>query len=111
MYKQFKNILNNINKNLYLDFNKSKNINNHLELSNNDDNKIQLLVYKNIIDTKRLNKINDMFNDVIDYYCISANMIKNLMNNEINKISLLPDYMEYLIQFNPNVKINIYNYS
>ncbi len=104
------NILNNINKNLYLDFNKSKIIDNTLELSNKEDYKKQLLVYRNNIETKRLNKINDMFNDVIDYYCISANMIKNLMNNEINKISLLPDYMEYLLQFNPNLKINIYNY-
>ncbi len=104
------NILNNINKNLYLDFNKSKIIDNTLELSNKEDYKKQLLVYRNNIETKRLNKINDMFSDVIDYYCISANMIKNLMNNEINKISLLPDYMEYLLQFNPNLKINIYNY-
>jgi len=104
------NILNNINKNLYLDFNKSKIIDNTLELPNKENYKTQILVYRNNIETKRLNKINDMFNDVIDYYCISANMIKNLMNNEINKISLLPDYMEYLLQFNPNLKINIYNY-
>ena len=52
-----------------------------------------------------------MFSEVIDYYCISANIIKELMNKEINKISLLSDYMDYLTQFNPNVKINIYNYT
>ena len=60
---------------------------------------------------KLLVLINEMFSDVIDYYCISANKIKELMNKEINKISLLPDYMDYLTQFNPNVKINIYNYT
>ena len=94
------NILNNINKNLYLDFNKSS-----------EGEKNQKLVYKNYIDTKLLVLINEMFSDVIDYYCISANKIKELMNKEINKISLLPDYMDYLTQFNPNVKINIYNYT
>jgi hypothetical protein len=103
------NILNNINKNLYLDFNKSKNIND--TLSSSEENKNQKLVYKNIIESKRLNKINEMFSDVIDYYCISANIIKDLMNKEINKISLLPDYIDYFTQFNPNVKINIYNYT
>jgi hypothetical protein len=105
------NILNNINKNLLLDFKKSKIIDDPLEASSNENYKIQILVYKNNIETKRLNKINEMFNDVIDYYCISAKMIKELMNKEINKISLLSDYMDYLTQFNPNVKINIYNYT
>lgn len=95
------NILNNINKNLYLDLNKSK-------ISDDQDQK---LVYKNIIKKIKLNVINDMFNDVIDFYCESANMIKNLMNKEINKISLLPEYIDYFTQFNPNVKINIYDYT
>lgn len=95
------NILNNINKNLYLDFNASKNI----------DEKNQKLVYKNFINTIELDLINEMFSDVIDFYCISANIIKDLMNKEINKISLLPDYIDYFTQFNPNVKINIYNYT
>jgi hypothetical protein len=103
------NILNNINKNLYLDFNKSKIIDGTLYPSESEKN--QKLVYKNIIKSYRLNKINEMFSDVIDYYCISANIIKDLMNKEINKISLLPDYIDYFTQFNPNVKINIYNYT